>query len=743
VDKIDNYLFYASQNGLARINLNDNSVYQIGRLQGLNDIGIQCMRANQQTKTVIVCYANSNIDLYQNGVVYNIPDLYNKQISGDKTIYAIYPHEQYAYLACGFGIVIVDLKRKIVIDSWMFQRNNKVYPVKDVVIYEDTVYAATDHGLFKTSKDSNAYIKNFATWTQSEDVHTHNKNLFKQFALLKDHFYVMKTDTQTFKINDSTFDFVEENAVYRKNRGGWEKDTSFSFNGQNIRFIRSAFDHITAGTYDGMKRYHIDPVTNTLSTDNLFLRAYGLLTAICETENKPFGVSSYEGLNYYPGGGEYLWQFIIPGPANGSIAAMNWTQSKMAIVHTPVTTWIPEYDGGRVSLFQNNTWTVVYPPSFCQDIMDVVIAPYDTALVYASSFTGGLLEIRNNTVTVYDNTNAGLDIMGTPSDYTIRTTSPVFDSDNNLWFGNWGSSRPLRVRMSDGTMKAFAIPFGGIDMVEKIFVDSRNYLWISCMKESKLFFFNPNRTPANTADDQWINLVMPNTEADGMFSYVHAIAEDKEGLIWLGTDKGLRVYHSPSRLPQNPTTMPAPVIVNKEGLNEILLSFEVIRSIKVDAGNRKWIGTANGGVFLLSPDAKEEIFHFTDENSPLLSNTVFDIEIDGETGEVFFGTDKGLVSFRYTATDGKEDYEELKIFPNPVREDFNEYISISGLKEKSEVKITDAQGGLVYRTLSNGGTAVWNGRRFSGEKASTGVYFVFVNDETGKERKAGKILFIK
>jgi ligand-binding sensor domain-containing protein len=163
----------------------------------------------------------------------------------------------------------------------------------------------------------------------------------------------------------------------------------------------------------------------------------------------------------------------------------------------------------------------------------------------------------------------------------------------------------------------------------------------------------------------------------------------------------------------------------------------------VDGGNRKWIGTENGGVFLLSADGKEELFHFTTFNSPLPSDVILDIEIDGETGEVYFGTDRGLISFRYTATDGKENYDELKIFPNPVREDFDGYISISGLKEQSEVKITDAYGGLVYRTASNGGTAVWDGKRFNGQKASTGVYFVFVNDKSGKERKAGKILFIK
>ena len=185
-------------------------------------------------------------------------------------------------------------------------------------------------------------------------------------------------------------------------------------------------------------------------------------------------------------------------------------------------------------------------------------------------------------------------------------------------------------------------------------------------------------------------------------------------------------------------------ITETDTFAEVVLKSEYIHSIAIDGGNRKWIATDNAGVFLLSEDAKTELFHFTAENSPLLSNTVLDIVIDGYTGEVFFATDQGLVSFRYTATEPKDDLENITIFPNPVKPYFDGYISISGLMEDAEVKITDARGALVYRTTSMGGTAVWDGRRFDGTKASSGVYFVFVAaGEKLKYKKAGKILFLK
>ncbi len=743
-DRIDNNLFYASKSSIIRIDLNDNSMHHLGKVEGLSDVGIQCLRANQNTKTVVICYSNSNIDLYQNGSITNIPDLYNKQISGDKTIYSIFTNDKYAYLACGFGVVVLDLKKKIVADSWFFRQNNQNYPVKDLAITKDgTIYAATDHALLKNNI-GNSNIKNFATWEQVNNIITPNNDYFKQLAILNDHLYLMKIDTQTI-IVDTVNVYQSENTIYSYNGNLWEKDTSFSFkeyeSDYQYAFIRSSFEKLMVGTNAGVKSYFIDTSSNNIYTENYY-RSWDPLTAVCGMNNTLYVITPKDGL--FQGKSGEIHYYDMPGPAPGAVAAMNWKKSKLVTAHNSTKEWMPYWNQGYVSSLQNNTWSVISAHTNDDNIYDIIgvsIAPYDNSIVFATSFLQGLLEYKDNSlVTLFNNSNSSLDIM---NGGTVRTTSPVFDQNNNLWMGNWGAMNALAVHMTNGSWKSFSIPFGGMQYVEKVFVDSRNTLWLICERESKLVLFNHNSTPTNTSDDQWANLNLALPEEKGSFNLVHSIAEDKEGKIWIGTDKGIKVYYSPSQLLANPNLLPEPIYITKDSLNELLLNFEAIRCIKVDAGNRKWLGTENSGVFLLSSDGKQEIFHFTTENSPLLSNTILDIEINGETGEVYFGTEKGLISFRYTATDGKENYDDLKIFPNPVRENFNGYITISGLKEDSEVKITDAQGGIVYRTLSNGGTASWNGIRFDGRKASTGVYFVFINDETGKERKAGKILFIK
>lgn len=147
------------------------------------------------------------------------------------------------------------------------------------------------------------------------------------------------------------------------------------------------------------------------------------------------------------------------------------------------------------------------------------------------------------------------------------------------------------------------------------------------------------------------------------------------------------------------------------------------------------------GVFLMSADGTEEVFHFTEDNSPLFSNHILDITINHTNGEVFFATSKGLLSYKSTATEALDDYE-LFVYPNPVKPDFNGTIAIRGMVVNSNVKITDIEGNIVYETTSLGGQAIWDGKNINGERVKSGVYMVFANSEDGSQKKAGKILIL-
>jgi hypothetical protein len=176
---------------------------------------------------------------------------------------------------------------------------------------------------------------------------------------------------------------------------------------------------------------------------------------------------------------------------------------------------------------------------------------------------------------------------------------------------------------------------------------------------------------------------------------------------------------------------------------QILLETEVVSAITVDGGNRKWLGTQSSGVFLVSPDGTTQLEHFTKENSPMPSNNVTSITINGNSGEVFIGTDQGIVSYRGEATDGAKEASCATVFPNPVRETYQGPVAITGLIADSDVRITDMAGNLVYRTISNGGQAVWPATDLSGQRVSSGVYLVLASDPSGTSHCNTKVMVVR
>jgi hypothetical protein len=218
---------------------------------------------------------------------------------------------------------------------------------------------------------------------------------------------------------------------------------------------------------------------------------------------------------------------------------------------------------------------------------------------------------------------------------------------------------------------------------------------------------------------------------------VYAFAADRDGSIWIGTEKGVAYFFNPTQVFSTNVNAVWPIFENR-----YLLTDEKVTAIAVDGGNRKWIGTERG-VWLFSPTGEEQVFNFNTSNSPLLSDVILSIAIDPVSGEVFFATDKGIVSFRSGATESSFSYELVKVFPNPVTPGFNGTVGISGLATDAIVKITDVSGKLIWQTQANGGTATWNVTDYNGRRASTGMYLIFSATEDGSESFVGKIAVIE
>jgi ligand-binding sensor domain-containing protein len=174
----------------------------------------------------------------------------------------------------------------------------------------------------------------------------------------------------------------------------------------------------------------------------------------------------------------------------------------------------------------------------------------------------------------------------------------------------------------------------------------------------------PTTTPLNS-------FPIPPASANLPSLNVLSIAEDKDNTIWIGSDKGVAVIYNPYNVFGGGDFDAQKIIVEEGGYAQYLLESESVTAIAVDGANRKWFGTVSSGAYLQSADGTQKILNFNTDNSPLLSNNIVSIAISDVTGEVFFGTDKGIISYRGTATEGKEECTDTYAFPNPVKHDYH------------------------------------------------------------------------
>lgn len=225
---------------------------------------------------------------------------------------------------------------------------------------------------------------------------------------------------------------------------------------------------------------------------------------------------------------------------------------------------------------------------------------------------------------------------------------------------------------------------------------------------------------------------------------IYSIAQDKNGAVWVGTDIGPFLFNNLSKVYDAGYTCSRVKIPRADSTNlaDYLLVNEKIKAIAIDGANRKWLGTETSGVYLMSANGQQTIQHFTTSNSPLLSDNILSIAINPVTGEVFFGTDQGLISYQSDASDAGDTFGNVYAYPNPVRQGFTGVITITGLVENTQVKITDINGNLVCETVSNGSLATWNGKDVHGRKVNTGIYLAICANADGTQSTITKILVI-
>jgi ligand-binding sensor domain-containing protein len=385
---------------------------------------------------------------------------------------------------------------------------------------------------------------------------------------------------------------------------------------------------------------------------------------------------------------------------------------------------------------------------YVMDIMDYAVDPIDNTIAYAASWEEGLLKVdaaNKRLIPANGTATTGPDSDGVTTAYLRTAVGGVAYSDDGiLWCTNGYTKRALHALDREGNF--YDYNFGSVisdnEKVADLLISNDGYIWANVINKG-LLVFNTNGTLDVLSDDNF--KLLTDVEGNGKLATndVLCMEEDLDGEVWVGTGSGLSIFYNPASIFAEGNFDSEQILIQQDGNTQILLETEAINCIEIDGSNRKWIGTKNSGAYLFSDDGLREIYHFTEENSPLPSNTVYDIAINHSNGEVFFATENGVVGFFSTATNFDNEMSNVRVFPNPVRPEYDGNITIDGLAYNTRVKITDIQGNILFETESEGGRAVWNGLLSDGTRPATGVYLVYVSTETGTADEVRKLTFIR
>ncbi|HNW53346.1 MAG TPA: two-component regulator propeller domain-containing protein, partial [Bacteroidales bacterium] len=631
IAEANNQVFAATPYSLVYFDKTDNSLNRLNKVTigGLSDIGISSIAFCSKLNTLVVAYSNTNIDLVKGSDVVNIPDIKRKQIQGNKTINSILVIDKLAYLACGFGIVVLDIEKAEIKDTYYIGPSGSQINVQALAFHEpdNKFYAATEKGIYAASANTN--LAYYVNWIPEKTISGPADN-FNFIASFSNRVYTNKTtgkwdgDSMFVKDGNSWIKFRPDDPANR---------TSMRVCGE--RLVVGNVYHVRTYKSDGSPEAMYEtygPGLNIHSSD-----------ALIDKDGKLWVADNEEGMWSMINNGLGT-QYVFDGPISVDVAAMDISGRQLwAVPGGRNASFGGIYKYAEAYTFDSKVWnnfnsSNVPEMANYRDVLCAAADPADGNHAFLGTWGYGVLEFDNNELKqVYTPENSSLqNIVGYGYGY-VRIGGVAYDQYKNLWVTNSGVPNILSVRKPTGEWKSYNLAaLGNTPDVGGIVIDQDNQKWMHC-RDLGLFVFNDNNTLDNTADDKMKKLTSATGNGKLIGTAVTCMVVDRNGELWLGSDQGVSRIISPGNVFTGGNYDAEVVQVEEDGYLHDLLGTELITAMAINGNNEKWIGTEKSGVFLMTADGGKELLHFTETNSPLLSNTIQSIKIS-TNGTVYFGT---------------------------------------------------------------------------------------------------------
>jgi ligand-binding sensor domain-containing protein len=725
VDSGTDAVFAATQNAVFSKAITSSDLKIFNSINGLKPESITTIHHSQTANKTFAGNTNGLLLIINSdGSVSTKVDIINEVPvpPNKKKINDFYEHEGKLYIATDYGISVMDVATSEFIITYFIGTSGEETEVLQTTVLNNQIYAVTRSFGIRKGDLANSNLYDFSQWQ------TFDTGFWGGIVTFNNELVAMNADAKTYRYNGTSFQ-----QVLNQTQAGLKIKT----NGTEL--IVTTQNHVFVLNQAYSQIAHITQIPNY----NAIFKAATVVNGILYIGTEKDGLFSAALTN------PSVFEAMSPsGPVRNYIFRVKKAPNYLWAVYGDYSRDYNPYalDEFGISKFStDNGWELIpYNDLFqAKSISDIVINPNNPNQVYATSYFSGLLKIENENIELFNNTNTGpnglesLVVPGSPSYVDIRINSPAFDKDGNLWLTNAFVDKAIKVLRSNGQWQSYNLadvaPTASTGRYGPMAIDKNRTKWIPTLNDG-LIAFNENY------NNKFI--VVNSINGNLADNDVRCVAVDNRNQLWIGTFAGLRVVSVDRFISETELTVNS-IIIQEGDLAQELFYQQTILDIAVDGANRKWVSIADGGVFLVSSDGQETIYRFTKNNSPLPSDNINDIEIDGVSGEVFFATDKGMVSFLGTSTKPSDSLSDVFVYPNPVRPNFVGTVKISGLTDKANVKITDIEGNLVYETTSSGGTIEWDTKAFGKHKVASGVYMIFVASEDALDSTVKKVMIIR
>jgi len=725
----------------------------LSKLDGFAQSNVSYLAYSASAKTLVIAYENSQIDLLTDaGIIYRMNDIFNAKVTGSKTIKHILINGNIAYISTGFGLVVLDIPRRKVLDAYQnFDNDVLTREALETTILSDTIYLATSNGVYFASLSNDVNKLDYTSWKRIPNLQASHLIAFED-RLYFSAKNASKLDTIYIYQNGK---MVSDENFANINAYKYNETISFSTSGNKLWVTK--FGHVFS-FYENIPRLEYSDV-------NRVFKPRGVIAI----DNSTFWLSDETiGLIKVD---KNQNSATVNGPSGPSIPTVfRFSHSNILAVSGGYDTYYTaaqKLDG--FSFFNNGFWNNYKPlkGTFPGEFSDITSSVYNKLnnKYYFTSWTRGIMEWDGNEdFKVYNQDTPGCKLQSctyigfcqVPGAIYCRVADMDVDSKGDMWIIN-----PTPDASRHNSLFKFGLNgawdnyvwrgVGSLDgynyneendeesphyYVNRIHVDKYDNIWMACRPGGSmmggLMVFNEKKYSL----PRYLKYVK-GTKEEICGQRVNCIISDLDGAIWIGTDNGVCYFSDPNELFQRKSIKASVPIFE----NRALLKGQNITAIDVDGSNRKWIGTESG-VWLFSSDGTKLISKFDVSNSPIPTNKITDIKVDQKSGEVFIATEGGMISYGGNSVVGDSENSSVSIYPNPVKPDFDGILSIAGLVNNAIVKIIDISGKLVFQTKAEGGLASWNLKDYLGRRPLAGIYLVLSYKEDGTESFVSKLAIL-